>query len=58
MQLVGLLALALYASSRPTWTELLNGFALLRLGAAMTEGLPLASVTDAKDLANLDEKVG
>jgi hypothetical protein len=58
MQLVGLLALALYASSRPAWTELLDGFALLRLGAAMAEGLLLVSATDAKELASLDEEAG
>lgn len=58
IQLIGLLALAVYPSSRPTWTESLDSFAVLRLGAAMANELPLISSVEAKDLAVLDEKEG
>lgn len=58
LQLVGLFSLALYASRHATWTELLDSFALLRLGAAMADELPLVSALEAKELAVLDEKEG
>lgn len=58
LQLTGLFSLALYASRHATWTELLDSFALLRLGAAMADELPLISALEAKELAVLDEKEG
>lgn len=57
-QLTGLFLLAVYASSYPTWTSSLDSFALLRMGAAMADELPLISALEAKELAVLDEKAG
>lgn len=58
LQLSGLLFLALYSNAHPTWTRWLDSFALLRLGAARKDDLPLISAMDAKELAVLDEKAG
>ena len=57
-QLAGLLSLAIYASTRPTWTESLDGFAMLRIGAAMASELPSISALEAKHIGVLDEKKG
>ncbi len=58
VQLVALFALAIYSYQHPCWTESLDAFALLRLGAAMAEELPLISTIDSKEVPVLDEKVG
>lgn len=50
LQITGILALALYASSCPAWTETLDSFAIFRLGAAMADELPLISAVEAKML--------
>jgi len=57
-QLVGLALLAHYASRHPTWTESLDAFALLRLGASIAEDVPLISALKAKEVKMLDEKPG
>ena len=57
-QLVGLILLAWYASVHPSWTESLDSFAVLRLGAAMVKDLPLISAIEAKEVLQLDEKEG
>lgn len=58
IQLLGLCFLALYAHSGPTWTDSLNSFALIRLGAAMADDLPLISAIEAGELTVLDETRG
>ena len=58
LQLIVLLSLAIYASSRPTWTESLDSFAILRLGATMAAELPSISALEAKHMAVLDEQKG
>ena len=58
LQLAGLFSLAVYASAHATWTGSLDSFALLRLGAAMADELPLISALDAKELPVLDEREG
>ena len=58
LQLGSLLYLAVYASNRPTWTESLDSFAMLRLGAAMAAELPSISSLEAKHITILDEKEG
>lgn len=58
IQLLGLWFLALYAHSRPTWTDSLDSFALIRLGAAMADDLPLISAIKAEELTVLDETHG
>ena len=44
LQLMGLLLLGVYTSTQRTWTASLDGFALLRMGKAMKETLPLQLV--------------
>jgi len=58
LQLFGLIILALYASIHPSWTETLDSFAVLRLGAAMADELPSISPMKAKELGVLDVKEG
>ena len=58
LQVFTLLGLAIYASTRPTWTESLDSFAVLRLGAAMAADLPIISPLEDDELAVLDEKEG
>lgn len=58
VQLAGLAFLALYASRHPTWTESLDSFAVLRLGASIAEDVPLLSALQAKEATMLDEKAG
>ena len=58
IQLLGLCFLAFYAYRRPTWTDSLNSFALIRLGAAMADDLPLISAIEAGELNMLDETCG
>ena len=58
IQLLGLWLMALYAHSRPTWTDSLNSFALMRLGAAMADDLPLISAIEAEEMTVLDETHG
>ena len=58
LQLIGLMTLALYASTRPSWTRSPDSFAILRLGAALARDLPLISSVEAKELVLLDEKEG
>ena len=54
VHLLGLLALAQYASIQPSWTS----FAILRLGGAIGRELPAVSAAEASDLPLLDEKAG
>lgn len=57
-QLLGLGLLARYASHHHTWTESLDSFALLRLGAAMAGDVPIVSALQAKEASMLDQKAG
>ena len=58
LQIAGLLALGVYTSMQPTWTVSLDGFALLRMGKAMRDELPLISTADAKEADVLDATEG
>lgn len=59
LYLVPLLALALYASFFPRWTEHLDAFAMLRLGAAIgPDTLPLLIGKDSDKIKVLDELPG
>lgn len=58
LQVIGLLLFAAYSVSQPTWTATLDGFATLRIGAALADGLPLISSMQAKDVALLGGKRG
>lgn len=57
-QLTGLALLAWYAKGHHTWTESLDNFAMLRLGAAMAEDMPPVSALQSKEANILDEKAG
>lgn len=57
-QIAGLLALGWYTSMQHTWTVSLDGFALLRMGKAMRDGLPLISAADGRDADVLDSTEG
>ena len=55
---MGLILLAAYATECPSWTESLDSFAVLRLGAAIADELPLISPVEADEVVLLDEKEG
>lgn len=53
-----LAALALYSARVPRWTEQLDSFAMMRLGAAMADDLPLQVANKAERISILDETPG
>jgi hypothetical protein len=55
--LLGLGTMAWYAYSTPTWTSTLDSFAMMRLGAAMADRLPLLLGVD-DEVSVLDETQG
>ncbi|MCJ1438612.1 hypothetical protein MMC27_008002 [Xylographa pallens] len=57
-QLVGLAFLAVYASRRPSWTESLDAWAILRIGAEIGPEVPAVSTAKAQRAKMLDEKKG
>jgi hypothetical protein len=58
--LLGLLLLALYATFSPRWTDKLDAFAMMRIGAAMAQKtpLPLAVGKEMDKIGILDEHPG
>lgn len=59
MQIMGLTLLAIYASRSATWTESLNSWAMLRLGAEIgKEEMPAVSALEAREAEVLDEQKG
>lgn len=59
VQIIGLTLLALYASRSATWTENLDAWAMLRVGAEMgREDVPAVSSLEARRAGVLDEKMG
>ncbi|KAI4592006.1 hypothetical protein KJ359_011953 [Pestalotiopsis sp. 9143b] len=58
LDLFCLAALALYSARVPRWTEQLDSFAMMRLGAAMADGLPLQVANKAERISILDETPG
>lgn len=59
IQIIGLTLLAIYASRRATWTESLDAWAMLRLGAEIgKEEMPAVSALEAKEAEVLDEQKG
>lgn len=56
--LVTLLALAIYSTQTPVWTSNLDAFAMLRIGASMSDKLSLIYVQDSDKVAVLDEEPG
>ncbi|KAL8764968.1 MAG: hypothetical protein Q9209_007795 [Squamulea sp. 1 TL-2023] len=57
-QIAGLLVLGVYTSMQHTWTASLDGFALLRMGKAMRDALPLISAADGREADVLDRTEG
>ena len=58
IHLLCLAALAIYASMQPTWTEQLDSFAMLRVGAEIAGELPPMSAVDVSEVQLLDKKAG
>ena len=58
LHISGLLALGVCTSMQRTWTASLDGFALLRMGKAMSEALPLVSAAERKEADVLDRTEG
>ena len=57
-QLAGLAFLAIYASRHPSWTESLDAWAMLRIGAEIGLDVPAVSALDSQRVGMLDEKKG
>ncbi|KAI0168750.1 hypothetical protein BJ166DRAFT_463050, partial [Pestalotiopsis sp. NC0098] len=58
LDLFCLAALALYSARVPRWTEQLDSFAMMRLGAAMADDLPLQVANKTERISILDETPG
>jgi hypothetical protein len=58
LDLACLLALALYSAWIPRWTGTLDSFAMLRIGASMSEKLPLLATYHPERIRALDETPG
>ena len=57
-QLAGLAFLAFYASRHPSWTESLDAWAMLRIGAEIGSDVPAVSALKAQRATILDEQKG
>lgn len=57
-QVVGLAFLAIYASRHSSWTESLDAWAMLRIGAEMGLDVPPVSALEARRASVLDEREG
>ncbi|MCJ1478851.1 hypothetical protein MMC13_007535 [Lambiella insularis] len=57
-QLAELAFLAIYASRRPGWTEALDAWAILRIGAETAPEVPAVSALEAQRVEMLDERKG
>ncbi|MCJ1377756.1 hypothetical protein MMC17_000852 [Xylographa soralifera] len=58
LDLVALASMALYAYHTRTWTESLDAFAMMRLGAALVDKVPLSVCLDPDKIKVLDEIPG
>lgn len=58
LDLVGLLATAIYASWHPRWTDSLDAFSMLRLGSSISERVPLKIALRNDHACVLDEIPG
>lgn len=56
--LAGLLATALYSNRTPRWTNRLDSLAMMQLGAAVADRLPLVVIEDSRPVKVLDETPG
>jgi hypothetical protein len=53
-----LIPLAIYAARTPRWTAQLDSFAMIRIGAAVADSLPLAVGKNKSTIRGLDEIPG
>ncbi|KAI8627181.1 hypothetical protein F5Y19DRAFT_443539 [Xylariaceae sp. FL1651] len=58
LHLLGVLSMALYAAWVPRWTNTLNAFAMMRVGAAMADRVPLLVCKDVDQVKALDDMPG
>ncbi|KAF7134168.1 hypothetical protein CNMCM5793_005847 [Aspergillus hiratsukae] len=58
LDLACLLALSLYSAWIPRWTGTLDSFAMMRIGASISEKVPLLAVTHVERIKVLDESPG
>ena len=58
LDLLGLLATAVYASWFPRWTELLDAFSMLRLGSSISAHVPLKVSVADDEVEILDDLPG
>ncbi|KAI0451725.1 hypothetical protein F5B21DRAFT_485885 [Xylaria acuta] len=58
LYLLGVLSMALYAAGVPRWTNTLDAFAMIRVGAAMGDRVPLLACEDVDRVNALDEMPG
>ncbi|PIG81868.1 hypothetical protein AARAC_003675 [Aspergillus arachidicola] len=58
LYLICLLALALYSAWIPRWTKTLDSFAMLRIGASISERTPLLATQHVEGIKSLDETPG
>ncbi|KAF2098316.1 hypothetical protein NA57DRAFT_77105 [Rhizodiscina lignyota] len=56
--LSGLLAMAMYAALTPRWTSKLDAWAMMRIGAEMSDKFPLAVANNVDGVKELDEMPG
>ncbi|KAF8801745.1 hypothetical protein BYT27DRAFT_7261657 [Phlegmacium glaucopus] len=58
MDLLSLLAMALYSARTPCWTDQLDAFAMMRIGAAIAESIPFRVADTTDRIKVLDEMPG
>ena len=58
LDLLCLLAIAIYSAWIPRWTTTLDSFAMLRIGASIPEKVPLLATNNAECIKSLDETPG
>ncbi|KAJ5175919.1 uncharacterized protein N7482_001796 [Penicillium canariense] len=58
LDLLCLLAMAIYSAWIPRWTMALDSFAMLRIGASISEKVPLLATNHAERIKTLDETPG
>jgi hypothetical protein len=58
LYLLCLLAMAIYSAWIPRWTTTLDSFAMLRIGASISEKVPLLATNHAERIKTLDETPG
>ncbi|KKY25513.1 hypothetical protein UCRPC4_g01777 [Phaeomoniella chlamydospora] len=58
IHMISLILLAIYAVWTPRWTEQLDSFALMRIGASLRDDFPLLAVDNQDHVKALDRRIG